>query len=53
MEPLIVLVSVTVVLRAVGRAGVGRLASWLVALRGGLAAMFILTGVSHFVGLRA
>jgi len=45
MEPLIVLVVVT--------AGVRALRPWPVALRGGLAAMFAVTGVAHFVGLRA
>jgi uncharacterized membrane protein len=53
MAPLIVLVLFTVVLLAAGAAGVRRLRSWSVALRGGLAAMFVLTGVSHFVGMRA
>jgi uncharacterized membrane protein len=53
MEPLIVLTLVTLILRAAGAAGVIRLASWRPALRGGLAAMFVLTGVSHFVGMRA
>ncbi len=52
MTPLIVLVVVTVVLRAAGAAGVDRLRSWPTALRGGLAAMFVLTGGSHFVGMR-
>lgn len=53
MAPLVVLVVVTLVLFAAGAAGVRRLRPWSVALRGGLAAMFVLTGVSHFVGLRA
>lgn len=52
MTPLIVLVVVTVALRAVGAAGVRRLQSWPIALRGGLAAMFVVTGASHFVGMR-
>src|SRR5919107_6278157 len=52
MTPLIVLVVVTLALRAAGAAGVHRLASWPSALRGGLAAMFVVTGVSHFVGMR-
>jgi uncharacterized membrane protein len=52
MAPLIVLLSVTLILLAAGAAGVPRLRPWPVALRGGLAAMFILTGVSHFVGMR-
>jgi Predicted membrane protein len=53
MAPLVVLVVVTLVLLAAGVAGVRRLRPWPVALRGGLAAMFVLTGVSHFVGMRA
>jgi uncharacterized membrane protein len=53
MTPLVVLVAVTVALRAAGAAGVRRLGSWPVALRGGLAAMFVVTGGSHFVGMRA
>jgi uncharacterized membrane protein len=53
MEPLIVLTVVTLSVRGAGAAGAARLASWRVALRGGLAAMFVLTGVAHFVGMRA
>jgi uncharacterized membrane protein len=52
MEPFIVLVTVTLALLAAGALGVRRLRPWPVALRGGLAAMFVLTGVAHFVGLR-
>jgi uncharacterized membrane protein len=53
MAPLLVLVVVTLVQLAAGAAGVRRLRPWPVALRNGLAAMFLLTGVSHFVGMRA
>jgi len=52
MEPLIALISVTIVLAALGAAGIARLRPWPVPLRGGLAAMFTLTGVVHFVGMR-
>ncbi len=52
MTPLIVLVVVTVALRAAGAVGVRRLRSRTRALRGGLAAMFLVTGSSHFVGMR-
>ncbi|HSI94414.1 MAG TPA: DoxX family protein [Jiangellaceae bacterium] len=52
MASLITLVLVTLILFAAGAAGVRRLRPWPVALRGGLAAMFVLTGVSHFVGMR-
>ncbi|HZG91891.1 MAG TPA: hypothetical protein VEZ42_16890 [Pseudonocardia sp.] len=53
MVPLIVFVVVTLALLAAGAAGVGRLRPWPVALRGGLAALFLTTGVAHFVGMRA
>jgi uncharacterized membrane protein len=46
MEPLIALVVVTAALLVAKR-------SLVVALRYGLAAMFLLTGVAHFVGMRA
>ncbi|WP_223067302.1 DoxX family protein [Paenibacillus caui] len=52
MEPLIVLVVVTFAILIAGVAGVSRLRPWPVALRGGLAAMFILTGSVHFVYMR-
>lgn len=48
MEPLIVLSSVAALILVAGVAGVRRLRPWHVALRGGLAAMFAFTGVSHF-----
>ena len=53
MEPFIALVLVTLAVRGAGALGVARLASWPVALRGGLAAMFLMTGAAHFVGMRA
>ncbi|MFV2196698.1 DoxX family membrane protein [Nocardiopsis sp. LOL_012] len=52
MEPLITLATVTLLLRAAGALGVRALRAWPVALRGGLAAMFALTGTVHFVGMR-
>lgn len=52
MEPFLVLTVVTAVLLVLGRLGVRRLRPWVVALRGGLAAMFTLTAAAHFVGLR-
>ena len=48
MEPLIVLLVATGSLFAAGAAGLRALRPWHVALRGGLAAMFTFTGVSHF-----
>ncbi|WP_230424123.1 DoxX family protein [Prauserella cavernicola] len=53
MEPLIALLVVTAAVLAVGRLWLPRLRPLPVALRGGLAAMFALTGGAHFVGLRA
>jgi uncharacterized membrane protein len=53
VEPLIALVGVTLALRMAGAVGVRRLRSWPVALRGGLATMFVMTGMAHFIGLRA
>jgi len=52
LEPLITLVGVTAALLVLGAVGVRPLRSWPLALRGGLAAMFALTGTVHFVGLR-
>lgn len=53
MEPFIALVAVTLAVYGVGALGVRRLKNRTVALRGGLAAMFALTGAAHFVGMRA
>lgn len=53
MEPLIALVAVTLTLLLAGAVGIPRLRPWPVALRGGLAAMFTMTGIAHFVGMRA
>jgi uncharacterized membrane protein len=52
MEPLVVLVVVTAMLLGLGALGVRRLRPGVVALRGGLAAMFTMTASAHFVGLR-
>lgn len=51
MAPLIALVVVTSLLLLAGKLGMERLAL-PVALRGGLAVMFVLTGGAHFIGLR-
>ena len=53
MAPLITLVGVTLLLRLAGAAGFFGLRSWHMSLRGGLAAMFLLTGASHFTTMRA
>lgn len=52
MAPLITLLAVTLLLRAAGAAGIRGLRSWHTSLRGGLAAMFALTGVAHFNDMR-
>ncbi len=52
MEPLITLVVVSLVILVAGASGIKRLRPWPVALRGGLASMFMLTGSVHFVYLR-
>ncbi|MFI6106674.1 DoxX family membrane protein [Streptomyces sp. NPDC051310] len=52
MEPLVTLVAVTGLLLLAGALGAVRLRRPSVALRGGLAAMFTLTGGAHFIGMR-
>ena len=52
MAPLITLLTVTLLLRVSGAAGIRPLRSWHTSLRGGLAAMFTLTGTAHFNGMR-
>jgi uncharacterized membrane protein len=52
MEPLIALLSVTGGLAALSVAGIVRLRPWTVPVRYGLATMFAMTGVAHFVGMR-
>ncbi|WP_326698812.1 hypothetical protein OG909_16725 [Streptomyces sp. NBC_01754] len=52
MEPLIALVAVTGIGLLVGALKVRPLRRLPTALRGGLAAMFLLTGGAHFVGMR-
>jgi uncharacterized membrane protein len=53
MAPLIVLIGATGVVYLIAAAAAGsRRGHWTTALRGGLAAMFAMTGVTHFVALR-
>ncbi|WP_328423457.1 DoxX family membrane protein [Micromonospora sp. NBC_00389] len=52
MAPLIALVVGTALARLAGLAGITALDGWHPALRVGLALMFVLTGVAHFVGQR-
>jgi len=48
MAPLITLLVGTIAARSIGWLGVGYLNSWPAAIAVGLAAMFMLTGLSHF-----
>ncbi|MCZ7420928.1 DoxX family protein [Verrucosispora sp. WMMA2044] len=52
MAPLIALVAGTGLARLVGLAGLSALDGWHPALRVGLALMFVMTGIVHFVGRR-
>jgi uncharacterized membrane protein len=49
MAPLITLLAGSIVSRIVGWLGVAYVDSWIKAIAVGLAAMFVLTGVAHFV----
>jgi uncharacterized membrane protein len=49
MEPLIGFAATTLVLRFLGRVKFARFDAWRPALRGGLTALFLMTGVVHFV----
>ena len=53
MVPFVVLAAVTLVLRAIGMAGVATFTSWALCLRGGLFAMFLLTASAHWGKRRA
>ena len=48
MVPFLVLLTSTLVLRGIGAAGAAMLDSWIICLRGGLAAMFLLTASAHW-----
>src|SRR5690606_11849127 len=52
MAPLLFLIAGTLGTLAAGRLGVRRLRPWPVPLRAGLALMFTVTGIAHFVGKR-
>ncbi|PRX45879.1 putative membrane protein [Prauserella shujinwangii] len=52
MAPLLTLAGTALLVGLAGLLGVTPLRGWLPALRGGLAAMFTVTGVTHFVVLR-
>ena len=49
MAPLITLLAGSIAARIVGRLGVDYVDTWVKAIAVGLAAMFVLTGVAHFV----
>jgi uncharacterized membrane protein len=49
MAPLITLLVGSIAARIVGWLGIGYVGSWVGAIAVGLAAMFVLTGVAHFV----
>jgi uncharacterized membrane protein len=49
MAPLITLLMGSIVARIAGQAGIDYLNSWTAAIAVGLAAMFILTGIAHFL----
>lgn len=49
MEPLIAFVATTLVLRLLGRLRFASFDAWRPSLRGGLTALFLMTGVVHFV----
>ncbi|MGH3433636.1 MAG: DoxX family protein [Thermocrispum sp.] len=53
IEPFNAMTDVSMLVHLAGRQRADRLRTWPVALRCGLAAMFVLTGVAHFVGMRA
>jgi Predicted membrane protein len=49
MAPLITLLSGSLIARLIGRLGVDYVGSWAQAIAVGLATMFVLTGLAHFV----
>lgn len=49
MVPLIILIVITLAARGAGALGVGYMDSWSAALAIGLAAMFVVTAISHWV----
>ncbi|MGO1908740.1 MAG: DoxX family protein [Brevibacterium linens] len=53
MAPLVFLLATTIVTRILGLLGLPRLRPWPVAIRTGVGVMFLVTGASHFVGMRA
>nr|WP_199754962.1 DoxX family protein [Amycolatopsis sp. WAC 04197] len=52
LVPVLMLIAVTATLSLLGVFGVRRLKPWPVAVRGGVAALFVTTGLAHFIGMR-
>ncbi|MER5267296.1 DoxX family protein [Actinosynnema sp. NPDC002837] len=52
MAPLVILVVVTLALVGLRAVGVTRVPAWPFAVRCGVAAMFVATGLAHFIGMR-
>lgn len=53
MAPLVALAAVSALLRLAGAFGIAPLRAWSACVRGGLAVMFAITGVSHFTAMSA
>ncbi|MFD0204827.1 MULTISPECIES: DoxX family protein [Saccharothrix] len=52
MAPLVILVVVTLALVGLRAVGVSRLPAWPFPVQCGVAAMFVATGLAHFIGMR-
>ncbi|OLZ51917.1 DoxX family protein [Amycolatopsis keratiniphila] len=52
LVPVLMLIVVTATLFLLGVFGVRRFKPWPVAVRGGVAALFVTTGLAHFIGMR-
>ncbi|MFE6613665.1 DoxX family protein [Amycolatopsis sp. NPDC057786] len=52
LAPVLMLIAVTATLALLGAFGVRRFKPWPVAVRGGVAALFVTTGLAHFIGMR-
>ncbi|MGK4592572.1 DoxX family protein [Amycolatopsis sp. w19] len=52
LVPVLMLIAVTATLSLLGVFGVQRLKPWPVAVRGDVAALFVTTGLAHFIGMR-
>ncbi|WP_414942250.1 DoxX family protein [Amycolatopsis sp. cmx-11-51] len=52
LVPVLMLAAVTATSSLLGVVGARRLKPWPVAVRGGVAALFVTTGLAHFIGMR-